>query len=90
MLKVLSAQSLSAQSFSSFFVVRFLQENAEFCYERLRKISGLRPVQPQGAMYMMVGFDPSLLTGKTHVSAGAVVAPIRCMALLYSALLCPD
>jgi len=39
-----------------------LQKNALYTYERLSKVVGLRPVTPQGAMYVMVGFDPTILT----------------------------
>jgi len=34
-----------------------LQTNAEICYEGTRGLPGLRPVQPGGAMYLMVGID---------------------------------
>lgn len=34
-----------------------LEENAKFSYERLANVPGLKPVMPQGAMYMMVGID---------------------------------
>jgi len=48
--------------------LRVLQENAAFTDERLRRIPGLLPVTPQGAMYVMVSFDPAVLEG---ISDGA-------------------
>jgi len=41
--------------------VSTLEENARFTHERLSGIVGLRPVEPQGAMYVMVGYDPAVL-----------------------------
>lgn len=35
-------------------VVKKLEKNANLLFERLSLIPGLRPVQPQAAMYMMV------------------------------------
>jgi len=43
--------------------VSTLENNAIFTFERLSGIRGLRPVQPQGAMYVMVEYDPAVLTG---------------------------
>jgi tyrosine aminotransferase len=34
--------------------VATLQKNAEYLHQQLSKIPSLRPVKPQGAMYMMV------------------------------------
>eukprot|EP00128_Syssomonas_multiformis_P010920 Colp12_sorted_trinity150504_noHs@9751 len=34
-----------------------LKEHAELLYQHLVQVPGLRPVQPQGAMYLMVGID---------------------------------
>lgn len=34
--------------------VQYVEENARNFYNRISKIPGLRPVEPQGAMYMMV------------------------------------
>ena len=44
----------------SFFdnVKKLLARNAEIVYEVLSRVPGLKPLRPQGAMYMMVGFDP--------------------------------
>lgn len=36
-----------------------LEEHALFLYENLSSISELKVIKPKGAMYMMVGFDPS-------------------------------
>ena len=41
--------------------VNVVRRNAELAFERLRAIPGLRPVMPQGAMYMMVGVDRDFL-----------------------------
>jgi tyrosine aminotransferase len=40
-----------------------LETNAKYTYGRLLSIPGLRPVEPQGAMYVMVGYDPQILRG---------------------------
>lgn len=37
-----------------------LQTNAQFCYENLKKIPGLTPIEPQGAMYMMIRIETSM------------------------------
>lgn len=34
--------------------VQYVEENAKNFYNRMSKVPGLRPVEPQGAMYMMV------------------------------------
>jgi len=41
--------------------VSTLADNARFTHERLSRVVGLHPVQPQGAMYVMVGYDPAVL-----------------------------
>ncbi|XP_036604820.1 tyrosine aminotransferase [Trichosurus vulpecula] len=35
----------------------FLKSNADLCYGALAAIPGLRPIQPSGAMYLMVGIE---------------------------------
>lgn len=42
-------------------VVTQLEDHAVFTFERLRKIPGVTVVVPQGAMYVMMGIDPTLL-----------------------------
>ncbi|KAK7114648.1 tyrosine aminotransferase-like [Littorina saxatilis] len=37
--------------------VQYIQKNAALFYKRLCAVPGLKPVMPQGAMYMMVGID---------------------------------
>lgn len=37
--------------------IKQIEENARLCYNNIRAVPGLRPVMPQGAMYMMVGVD---------------------------------
>merc|ERR1711976_228430 len=32
-----------------------VQRNADICFEAMSKIPGLKPIMPQGAMYMMIG-----------------------------------
>ncbi|ORX56272.1 tyrosine aminotransferase [Hesseltinella vesiculosa] len=40
-----------------------LEENTQLSMDAVSKIPGLKPVQPQGAMYMMVGIDVSSFEG---------------------------
>lgn len=35
----------------------FIESNAKLFYNRISKIEGLKPVMPQGAMYMMIGIE---------------------------------
>ncbi|XP_045511488.1 tyrosine aminotransferase [Colias croceus] len=46
----------------SFFddVILFIENQAKSAYEVLRRAPGLRPIMPQGAMYMMIGIKMSL------------------------------
>ncbi|XP_072936808.1 tyrosine aminotransferase [Epargyreus clarus] len=46
----------------SFFdeVVLFIENQAKLAYEELRRAQGLRPIMPQGAMYMMIGIKMAL------------------------------
>ena len=37
--------------------LKVIEFNAKLAYDRLRKVPGLKPVMPEGAMYMMVGMD---------------------------------
>ncbi|XP_078525813.1 tyrosine aminotransferase [Lissotriton helveticus] len=37
--------------------ISFLKSNADLCYTALSTVPGLRPVRPDGAMYLMVGID---------------------------------
>ena len=47
-----------------------LEANAAFTHERLSRVVGLRPVRPQGAMYVMVGYDPQVcMHAISHVSS---------------------
>ena len=43
----------------SFFdnTISVIHQNAMLAYDRLKRVPGLKPVMPQGAMYMMVGID---------------------------------
>ncbi|GAB1602596.1 tyrosine aminotransferase-like [Argonauta hians] len=38
-------------------VIAIVEENAKVCYDSFMKIPGLKPVMPQGALYMMVGIQ---------------------------------
>ncbi|XP_052747624.1 tyrosine aminotransferase [Galleria mellonella] len=46
----------------SFFdeVVLFIENQAKLAYEELRRVPGLRPIMPQGAMYMMIEIKMSM------------------------------
>lgn len=37
--------------------IQFIESNAKLFYNKLSNIKGLKPVMPQGAMYMMVGIE---------------------------------
>uniref|UniRef100_A0A914HW76 Tyrosine aminotransferase n=1 Tax=Globodera rostochiensis TaxID=31243 RepID=A0A914HW76_GLORO len=51
----------------SFFdnIKNLLSQNAQIVYDILARVPGLKPLRPQGAMYMMVGFDPELYGDET-------------------------
>jgi tyrosine aminotransferase len=34
-----------------------IESNAKLAFERLKRVTGLKPVMPEGAMYMMIGID---------------------------------
>jgi tyrosine aminotransferase len=55
--------SAEANSLASFKKEYFhtLEQNAKFTTEKLAQIPGLKVVIPQGAMYVMVQMDPSIL-----------------------------
>lgn len=44
------------QSFYS-DTIKFIESNAKLFYKKISAIPGLKPVMPQGAMYMMIGID---------------------------------
>lgn len=37
--------------------LKVIEFNAKLAYDRLKRVPGLKPVMPEGAMYMMVGID---------------------------------
>ena len=37
--------------------LKVIEYNARLAYDRLKRVPGLKPVMPEGAMYMMVGID---------------------------------
>ncbi|XP_065676307.1 tyrosine aminotransferase-like [Hydra vulgaris] len=41
--------------------MQFIKDNATIAYSTLSKVKYLKPIQPRGAMYMMVGLDKELL-----------------------------
>lgn len=43
--------------------VGYVESNAELFYSKISKIPGLRPVKPNGAMYMMIGIDKENFPG---------------------------
>ncbi|OZC10675.1 tyrosine transaminase [Onchocerca flexuosa] len=51
-------QSTNASFFQQ--VNSSIQRNASIVYESLKKVPGLQPLMPNGAMYMMVGIDEQL------------------------------
>uniref|UniRef100_A0A1I8B7A6 Tyrosine aminotransferase n=1 Tax=Meloidogyne hapla TaxID=6305 RepID=A0A1I8B7A6_MELHA len=51
---------------------KLLAANATTVYDKLSRVPGLRPLKPQGAMYMMVGFDPSLFGDETKFVCGLI------------------
>lgn len=38
-------------------VISLTEENAHLCFDQMSRIPGLRPIMPQGALYMMVGIE---------------------------------
>ena len=42
--------------------MKAIEDCADVAYDTLKKIPGLNPIRPRGAMYMMVGIDRSVLT----------------------------
>ena len=59
---------------SEFFenIKKLLAANASTVYDILSRVPGLRPLKPQGAMYMMVGFDSSLFGDETQFVRGLI------------------
>ncbi|KAF7632842.1 Aminotran_1_2 domain-containing protein [Meloidogyne graminicola] len=51
---------------------KLLETNASIVYDKLSRVPGLRPLKPQGALYMMVGFDPSLFGDETQFVRGLI------------------
>lgn len=45
---------------SNYSVDVFFQTQAKLAYKELRAVPGLRPIEPQGAMYMMIGIKMAL------------------------------
>ena len=45
-----------------------IEENAKLAFHKLSAIPGLKPVMPDGAMYMMVGMDQSAFPGNWRIS----------------------
>ncbi|CAG9098665.1 unnamed protein product [Plutella xylostella] len=56
-----SILSLTPQSFFD-DVILFIENNAKMAYDMLRRVVGLRPTMPQGAMYMMIEIKMAQLT----------------------------
>lgn len=49
-----------------------IAKNAQVVYEVLSRVPGLKPLKPQGAMYMMIGFDWELYGDETHFMRGLI------------------
>ena len=43
-----------------------IEENARLAFHKLSAVPGLKPIMPEGAMYMMVGMDPTAFPGTTE------------------------
>uniref|UniRef100_A0A1I7Y641 Tyrosine aminotransferase n=1 Tax=Steinernema glaseri TaxID=37863 RepID=A0A1I7Y641_9BILA len=58
----------------SFFdnIKAVLARNAQIVYDALSKIPGIKPIRPQGAMYMMVGFDTQNYGDETPFVQGLI------------------
>ncbi|KAJ2953725.1 hypothetical protein O0L34_g1348 [Tuta absoluta] len=69
----------------SFFdeVVLFIENQANMAYEELKRVPGLRPIMPQGAMYMMVeikmAFFPRFKTELQFVEAMVSEQSVFCL-----------
>lgn len=57
-----SPEEQSLQAFSTQYM-NILRTNAEICMEEAKKIPELTVIEPQGAMYLMIGIDFTLLHG---------------------------
>ncbi|XP_044741744.1 tyrosine aminotransferase [Chrysoperla carnea] len=61
----------------------FLYENAKLCYDLLSRTTGLKPIMPQGAMYMMVGIEMNyftdLLNGREFVEQLVAEQSVFCL-----------
>ncbi|CAD5223258.1 unnamed protein product [Bursaphelenchus xylophilus] len=49
-----------------------IARNAAVVYEVLSRVPGLKPLRPQGAMYMMVGFDKDIFGEETNFMQGLI------------------
>jgi len=49
-----------------------ISANAAIVYDILSQIPGLKPLKPQGAMYMMVGFDAQMFGEETKFMQGLI------------------
>jgi tyrosine aminotransferase len=49
-----------------------ISANAAIVWEVLSKVAGLKPLKPQGAMYMMVGFDRDIYGEETKFVQGLI------------------
>ncbi|TMS36731.1 hypothetical protein L596_003825 [Steinernema carpocapsae] len=63
-----------AETPQSFFdnIKSVLARNAQIVHDALSKVPGLKPVRPQGAMYMMVGFDSKNYGDETTFVQGLI------------------
>uniref|UniRef100_A0A915CSH5 Tyrosine aminotransferase n=1 Tax=Ditylenchus dipsaci TaxID=166011 RepID=A0A915CSH5_9BILA len=63
-----------AETPQSYFdnIKEVISKNAAVVWEVLSKIPGLKPLKPQGAMYMMVGFDKEIYGEETKFVQGLI------------------
>ena len=61
--------------------------NAQICFDGYNKIPGLKPVMPQGAMYMMVCFVDAILMGITAYCTRTVYQSRKHNKIILKALL---
>ncbi|MEI4889624.1 aminotransferase class I/II-fold pyridoxal phosphate-dependent enzyme, partial [Klebsiella pneumoniae] len=47
-------------------IKKVISANAAIVYDVLSRVPGLKPLRPQGAMYMMVGFDKEMYGDETE------------------------
>lgn len=67
-------QGFLACDLISFLPICSFQSNAALCYAALSTVCGLKPIRPQGAMYLMVSCLPAVGKGRA-VGVGSAFFP---------------